>query len=71
VATVVVENHLSDASPLVRLAAIRGVARRNPTRARPLLVAMLKDPSVGRLLREDAQRTLTELNSGEGDRGRT
>jgi HEAT repeat protein len=67
VATAVVEGHLSDSSALVRLDAIRGVARRNAKRARPLLAAMVHDKSVPPLLRQEARRTLTELDSEDAD----
>jgi len=67
VARAVVERHLSDPSPLVRLYAIRGIARRDTRRAQPLLAAMADDEHVPPLIRREARITLMELGTQNSD----
>lgn len=67
VARAVVERHISDPSPSVRLNAIRGVARHERRRARPLLEAMVADERVPPLIRQEARTRLVELGTEDSD----
>lgn len=58
-----VERHLNDASPLVRLEALRGVVRRDPLRAERLLASVIQEGNLPPLLREQAQTMLATLRS--------
>jgi hypothetical protein len=56
-----VERHLDDSSPLVRLEAIRGVARRDPERAERMLAVMISEVALPPLAKEQAQMMLETL----------
>jgi hypothetical protein len=58
-----VGRHITDPSPLVRMQAIRGVARHDPFRAIPLLEAMVADGSTPPLLRNEAKALLDKLRA--------
>ena len=58
-----VARHITDPSPLVKMQAIRGVARRDPFRAIPLLEAMVADGSTPSLLRNEAKTLLDKLRA--------
>jgi hypothetical protein len=67
VARAVVERHLADSSPGVRLNAIMGVARRDTRRARPLLAALVDDERVPPLIRREARTRFMELGTDDSD----
>lgn len=58
-----VEKHLDDPSPLVHLEALRGVVRRDPSRAERLLAVVIQEGKLPPLLREQAQTMLATLQS--------
>jgi HEAT repeat protein len=60
-----VERHLDDASPVVRLEALRGVVRRDPSRAERLLAVEIQEGKLPPLLTEQAQTMLATLRSRE------
>jgi hypothetical protein len=64
----VIEHHLLDRDPLVRLHARKGVARRDRERGRKLLTEMMSDSGVPPMIREEARIFLNRM-AAEGESG--